>query len=50
MAVRLSKGFGGSVESWLTQQMQYDLARVQARSDAINVSRFEMSHDHAEHR
>ena len=28
MAVRLSKAFGGSFESWLTQQMQYDLARV----------------------
>ena len=28
MAVRLSKVFGGSAESWLIQQAQYDLARV----------------------
>jgi antitoxin HigA-1 len=28
MAVRLSKVFGGSPESWLTQQAQYDLAHV----------------------
>lgn len=40
MAVRLSKAFGGSVESWLRQQMQYDLARVQKQADSINVSRF----------
>ena len=25
MAIRLSKAFGGSAESWMTQQMQYDL-------------------------
>ena len=28
MAVRLSKVFGGSAESWLIQQAQYNLARV----------------------
>jgi antitoxin HigA-1 len=28
MAVRLSKVFGGSAESWLIQQAQYDLARL----------------------
>lgn len=28
MAVRLSKVFGGSAESWLIQQVQYDLAQV----------------------
>jgi antitoxin HigA-1 len=28
MAVRLSKVFGGSAESWLVQQAQYDLAQV----------------------
>lgn len=41
MAVRLSKGFGGSVESWLRQQMQYDLARVQKRAGKIKVKRYE---------
>jgi len=40
MAVRLHKGFGGSVESWLTQQMQYDLAKVQRRVDTISVKQF----------
>ena len=30
MALRLSKVFGGSAESWLVQQAQYDLARVDA--------------------
>ena len=28
MAVRLSKVFGGSAESWLVQQAQYDLAQI----------------------
>jgi antitoxin HigA-1 len=28
IAVRLSKVFGGSAESWLAQQAQYDLAQV----------------------
>ncbi len=41
MAVRLSKGFGGSVESWLRQQMQYDLARVQKKAGKIKVKRYE---------
>jgi addiction module HigA family antidote len=30
MAVRLSQVFGGSAESWLTQQAQYDLAQLPA--------------------
>ncbi len=28
MAVRLSKVFGGSAQSWLLQQAQYDLAQI----------------------
>ena len=35
MAVRLSKAFGGSAKSWLVQQAQYDMARLNA--DRINV-------------
>lgn len=31
MAIRLSKGFGGTPESWLRQQMQYDLWHAQQR-------------------
>lgn len=41
MAVRLSKAFGGSAESWLTQQIQYDLAQVQA--DRIKIKRLEIA-------
>ena len=39
MAVRLSQVFGGSAESWLTQQAHYDLARVHA--DRIKLKRLE---------
>ena len=37
MAVRLSKAFGGSAESWLTQQSHYDLAQVKV--EMIEVAR-----------
>jgi plasmid maintenance system antidote protein VapI len=40
MAIRLSKAFGGSAESWLTQQMHYDLARVKRGAARIKVKRF----------
>ena len=39
MAVRLSKAFGGSAESWLTQQARYDLAQL--RADRIKVKRLQ---------
>ena len=35
MAIRLSQGFGGNPESWLLQQMQYDLWHVQQRKKGI---------------
>jgi antitoxin HigA-1 len=41
MAVRLSKVFGGSAATWLTQQGLYDLARV--RSDRIKLKRLEFA-------
>jgi antitoxin HigA-1 len=41
MAVRLSKAFGGSAESWLTQQLNYDLAQVSVSE--IKVQRLEMA-------
>ncbi len=41
MAVRLSKGFGGGAGSWLSQQMLYDLARVEEKAGRIKVKRFE---------
>ena len=39
MAVRLSKVFGGSAESWLVQQAQYDLSQV--RTDSLRLKRLE---------
>src|ERR1019366_2122929 len=41
MAVRLSKVFGGSDESWLVQQAQYDLAQVSR--DRIKFNRLEFA-------
>ncbi len=40
MAVRLSQVFGGSAQSWLTQQAQYDLAQI--RTDRIKLKRLEL--------
>ena len=40
MAVRLSKAFGGSAESWLRQQMNYDLAEI--KTNDIRVRKFEL--------
>src|SRR6202171_2770992 len=39
MAVRLSKVFGGTAESWLVQQAQYDLAHI--RADRMKLKRLE---------
>jgi addiction module HigA family antidote len=41
MAVRLSKVFGGSAESWLVQQAQYDLAHV--RADRIKLKKLKVA-------
>ena len=41
MAVRLSKVFGGSAESWLVQQAQYDLAHV--RGDHMKLKRIKIA-------
>lgn len=41
MAVRLSKVFGGSAASWLTQQAHYDLAQVKA--DRIRLKRLQFA-------
>lgn len=39
MAVRLSKAFGSSPETWLGMQADYDLAQVLRRADEIKVER-----------
>jgi antitoxin HigA-1 len=41
MAVRLSQVFGGSAQSWLVQQAQYDLARISI--DKINLKRMKIA-------
>ena len=40
MAVRLSKVFGGSAESWLVQQAQYDLAQLD--TDHLKLRRLQL--------
>ena len=40
MAIRLSKAFGGSPESWLTQQMQYDLWHAKQDRESVEVRKF----------
>ena len=41
MAVRLSKVFGGSAESWLVQQVQYDLAHFKVAR--LKLKRLELA-------
>jgi addiction module HigA family antidote len=43
MAIRLSKGFGGTPESWLKQQIAYDLWKAQKDADSIKVINFRAS-------
>ena len=40
MAIRLSQAFGGSPESWLQQQLQYDLWHAQQNRENVPVRRF----------
>ena len=40
MAIRLSKGFGRTPESWLQLQMQYDLAQIGQQIERIQVRPF----------
>ena len=40
MAIRLSKAFGGSPESWLVQRAQYDLWQAMQNQDDIVVEAF----------
>ena len=40
MAIRLSKSFGSSPETWLGMQMAYDLWQAREFADNIKVERF----------
>ncbi|HSL84478.1 MAG TPA: HigA family addiction module antitoxin [Thermoanaerobaculia bacterium] len=39
MAVRLSLAFSTTAESWLAQQLQYDLWRAEQKRDSLRVKR-----------
>ena len=39
MALRLSKAFGSSPETWLGMQLDYDLAQARLNEDRIQVKR-----------
>jgi addiction module HigA family antidote len=40
MAIRISKAFGGSAETWLQLQMEYDLWQARHKAASITVKRF----------
>ena len=42
MAVRLSKAFGSTPETWLSLQMAYDLWQARDRTNSVEVERFMM--------
>jgi addiction module HigA family antidote len=42
MAIRLSMAFGSTPESWLRQQLNYDLAQIQKDVRRIHVRKFDM--------
>ena len=41
MAIRLSKAFGSTPETWLGLQMAYDLWQARRRTEDIKVERFD---------
>ncbi len=41
MAIRLSKAFESSPETWLRLQLQYDLWHAERRANSIKVMRFQ---------
>ena len=47
MAIRLSKAFGSSPETWLKMQLDYDLALARQGEDGIQVKRVQRPQEHA---
>ena len=41
MAIRLSKAFGSTPETWLNLQLAFDLAEARKHADDIHVERYE---------
>jgi addiction module HigA family antidote len=49
MAIRLSKAFGSTAETWLRMQVAYDLARARKEESKIKVRRqYGMQEAHAQ--
>ena len=44
MAIRLSKAFGSTPESWLQMQVNYDLAEARRNESKIRVERYQPEH------
>ncbi len=40
MAIRLSKAFGSTAETWLRLQLQFDLFKAEQRAGSIEVKQF----------
>jgi len=40
MAIRLSIAFSTTAESWLSQQLQYDLAKAESKRRTLRVKKF----------
>lgn len=47
MAIRLSKAFGSTPETWLRMQVAYDLARARKNESNIKVRRLHLEELHA---
>jgi len=47
MAIRLTKAFGGTPETWLRMQLAYDLAAALKNESKIKVRRQRMEEVHA---
>ena len=39
MAIRFEKAFGGTADTWLRMQLNYDLALMRRKADKIVVAR-----------
>ena len=44
MAIRLEKAFGGTADTWLRMQANYDLAQARKHEARIKVERYDSAH------
>lgn len=47
MAIRLTKAFGSTPETWLRMQLAYDLAQAQKNEHRIKIKRYRAEEVHA---